>query len=61
MEEKTHTFKSFDGKIETIIEVKESELNQWQKDILLGSAIKAYDDLSEELKMKFIQYVNKSR
>ncbi len=39
--------------------VKESKLVQWQKDLLLGEAIKAYDNLTDELQMKFIQEINK--
>lgn len=42
-----------------LLKVKASELVQWQKDLLLGEAIKAYDSLTDELQMKFIQTINK--
>lgn len=41
------------------ITVKQSELVQYQKDLLLAEAIKAYDNLTDELQMRFVQEINK--
>ena len=41
---------------EVRITTKESDLLQWQKDILLGEAIARYSDLPDELKDKFKIY-----
>lgn len=58
MEEKTYTFTESKGVgKETIIRVKESELTHPQKQLLLGGAIRRFNDLPADLQDKFFQYL----
>ncbi len=40
------------------LKVKASKLEKWQEDLLIGEAIKAYDNLTEELQMRFVRLIN---
>lgn len=58
MEEKIYTFTESKGiGKETVIRVKESELTHPQKQLLLGEAIKRFNDLPPDLQDKFFQYL----